>query len=50
MLAVLISYTQLKTKAAIQLRYTKGKNEEDNKNVILCYFKSNPRQKGYKKL
>ena len=50
MLAFLISDIQT-TKATIQLRDTNEKKwtRKDNRNVLHCYLKSNPTQRGYRK-
>ena len=49
MLAVLLSSTQATTKGTTKLKDTHGKNrlEKSVKNVFYCYFKSNPKKRGY---
>ena len=50
-MTVLISVIQTKTKATKHLRDINGKKltRDENKNVLHCYFKSNSKQKGYRK-
>ena len=50
-MVILISGTQTTIKETTQVRHTNGKKwtKENNKNVLHCYFKSNPKQRAYRK-